>query len=84
VLLVDEATAALDAKTSKSVVDSILAIEDITKVVITHKLDESELSKYDSIIVLKNGNVVEEGSFDNLIEDKKYFYSLYNVNRDVA
>ncbi|MBR6307251.1 MAG: ABC transporter ATP-binding protein [Lachnospiraceae bacterium] len=84
VLLVDEATAALDAKTSKSVVDSILAIEDITKVVITHKLDESELSKYDSIIVLKNGNVVEEGNFDNLIEDKKYFYSLYNVNKDVA
>ncbi len=84
VLLVDEATAALDAKTSKSVVDSILALKDITKVVITHKLDESELSKYDSIIVLKNGNIVEEGSFDTLIDDKKYFYSLYNVNKEAA
>ena len=84
VLLVDEATAALDAKTSRSVIDSILSIKDITKVVITHKLDESELSRYDSIIVLKDGNIVEEGGFDSLIDNKEYFYSLYNVSKEIA
>lgn len=84
VLLVDEATAALDAETSKNVIDSILAIEDVTKIVITHKMDEQELSRYDEIIVLKNGRIVEQGAFENLLGNKNYFYSLYHVNKEAS
>ena len=84
VLLVDEATAALDAETSKNVINSILAIEDVTKIVITHKMDEQELSRYDEIIVLKNGRVVEQGAFENLLGNKNYFYSLYHVNKETS
>jgi len=81
VLLVDEATAALDAQTAYQVANSILDIRDLTKIVITHSLDEKILKRYDGIIVLKAGQVVEKGNFDGLMEKKEYFYSLYTISQ---
>lgn len=78
-LLVDEATAALDAETSNKVINAILKLKDMTRIVITHDLDEASLKQYDSIITLKNGRIVENGNFDKLINDKGYFYSLFTV-----
>lgn len=80
-LLVDEATAALDAATAYQVTSAILGLEDMTAVVVTHTLDESLLGQYDRIFALKNGRIVEEGSFDELIEKKGYFYSLFTVSQ---
>ena len=79
ILVLDEATSSLDNETAYNIEKSILAINDLTCLVITHKLNEDILNKYDSIIVLKEGKVVENGSFYELIEKKQYFYSLYNV-----
>lgn len=79
ILVADEATASLDAKTAYEVIDAILDMDELTRVVVTHQLDETVLRRYDEIIVMKNGEIAEMGSFDALIEDKKYFYSLYNV-----
>ena len=45
VLLADEATAALDAETAKTVTDSILRQEGLTRVVVTHRLEPSALSR---------------------------------------
>lgn len=81
VLLVDEATAALDAATAFAVTNSILDIEDVTRIVVTHRLEETLLNKYDQIIVLKDGVVREQGSFKELMERKEYFYSLYTVSQ---
>lgn len=81
VLLVDEATAALDAETAFRVSSAILDLDCITCIVVTHALDATLLSKYDSIITLKNGEITEQGSFDELIEKKGYFYSLYTVSQ---
>lgn len=81
VLLVDEATAALDAETAYSVSTSILKIKDLTRIVVTHGLEEGLLKQYDEILVLKNGSIYEAGTFDDLIEKKDYFYSLYNVTK---
>lgn len=81
ILLVDEATAALDAETAFRVSSAILALYGITCIVVTHNLDAALLSKYDSIITLKNGKVAESGRFDELIEKKGYFYSLYTVSQ---
>jgi len=78
-LLVDEATAALDQVTSQRVVNAILGLRDMTKIIITHDLDSGSLKQYDSIIALKNGKIVENGKFDNLMENKGYFYSLYTA-----
>lgn len=81
VLLVDEATAALDPQTAYQVSSSILALNDITRIVVTHALDENLLSQYDCILALKNGNIVESGNFTELIAQKGYFYSLYTVSQ---
>ena len=81
VLLVDEATAALDAETAFRVSSALLALDGITCIVVTHNLDATLLSKYDSIITLKNGKIAESGRFDELIEKKGYFYSLFTVSQ---
>jgi len=81
VLLVDEATAALDAQTAYQVSDSILNLEGITRIVVTHALDESLLRRYDCILTLKNGTITESGEFDELMDKKGYFYSLYTVSQ---
>ena len=81
VLLVDEATAALDARTAAYVSNAILDLQGLTRIVITHALDESLLRRYDCILTLKNGSVTESGSFDGLMEKKGYFYSLFTVSQ---
>ena len=77
VLLADEATAALDAETARTVTDSILNLKGLTRVVVTHRLEPSALSRYDGIIVMKNGRVSEQGSFNGLMEAKNQFYALF-------
>ena len=79
VLLMDEATSALDAETSKLVLDQILSLEELTRIVITHSLKKEELKKFDEILVMKNGEIVEQGNYDELITKKDYFYSLCNI-----
>ena len=81
VLLVDEATAALDAETAFHVSDSILDLEGLTRIVVTHTLDAPLMKRYDRILALKNGSLVEEGTFDELMEKKGYFYSLFTVSQ---
>ncbi len=79
VLLVDEATAALDTHTAAQVTNAILGLDGITRIVVTHALDEALLKQYDCILTLKNGNIAESGSFDDLMSNKGYFYSLFTV-----
>ncbi len=79
IMVADEATASLDAKTAYEVIDAILEMNDLTRIIVTHQLEEALLSRYDEIIVMKNGIIEEQGSFYELLEKKKYFYSLYNV-----
>jgi len=81
VLLVDEATAALDAETAYQVSGAILGLKNVTSIVVTHSLDEGLLKQYDGIITLKNGSIVESGTFDELIEEKGYFYSLFTISQ---
>ena len=81
IMILDEATAALDNMTAYEIEDTILNISSQTAIVITHKLNEKTLKQYDEIIVLKDGTVVENGSFFELMNNKKYFYSLYNMQK---
>lgn len=81
VLLVDEATAALDAETAYRISDSILALQGLTRIVVTHALEENLMKRYDCILALKNGRLVEQGTFDDLMGQKGYFYSLFTVSQ---
>ncbi len=79
VLLVDEATAALDKETAYRVSKSILELEGLTRIVVTHSLEESLMRRYDGIQVLNHGRIVESGRFDQLMAQKGLFYSLFTV-----
>ena len=81
VLLVDEATAALDAQTAFQVSNAILDLNGLTRIVVTHTLDENLLKRYDCVLTLKNGSIAESGSFEELMEKKGYFYSLFTVSQ---
>jgi len=81
VLLVDEATAALDAQTAFQVSHAILDLNDLTRIVVTHALDENLLKRYDCVLTLKNGCITESGKFDELMQKKGYFYALFTVSQ---
>ncbi|MBE7003126.1 MAG: ABC transporter ATP-binding protein [Ruminococcaceae bacterium] len=80
VLLVDEATSALDNETAQHVASAILDLDTLTRIVVTHRLDEALLRRYDGILMLKNGAVCEQGRFDELMAQKGQFYALYTVS----
>lgn len=81
VLLVDEATAALDKQTAYQIATTFLRLKNMTRIVVTHSLDEELLKQYDCIIALKNGAIVESGNFNELTDKKGYFYSLYTISQ---
>ncbi len=81
VLFVDEATSALDNETGQKIIETILSLKDVTRIVVTHRLEAAELRKFDTILVLKSGKLIESGKFDELIEAKGFFYSLFKLNR---
>ena len=80
VLLLDEATAALDNQTAYAITDSMLHLDGLTRLVVTHRLEAGLLEQYDGIFVLKDGTLREQGRFADLMEQKGYFYSLYTVS----
>lgn len=82
IIAIDEATSNLDNETAYSIEESILNIKDLTALIITHKYNSSLLKKYDGIVCVKNGEIVESGSFDELINRKGYFYNLFSIQND--
>ena len=81
VLLADEATAALDAQTAWQVSNDILDLAGITRIVVTHSLEEGLLRRYDGILVLKDGRAEEFGTFDELMANRGYFHALFTVSQ---
>lgn len=79
ILLVDEATSSLDKETAFNLSKVILELDGITRVVVTHMMEEPLLIQYDKIFVMKDGKIVENGSFVELMESKGYFYSLFTI-----
>lgn len=82
ILILDESTSALDNETAYNLESSLLSLDDLTLIVVTHKLIKNILVNYDEIIVMKDGVVIEKGTFDHLISQKGYFYSLYYIQSD--
>ena len=80
ILLLDEATSSLDNKVTTEIENSILEIQDLTVLVVTHKLNKSMLKKYNRILFMKNGVIVEDGYFDNLMDRKGEFYKLAELS----
>ena len=75
ILILDEATSALDSSTEKLVQKSITKMtQDKTTIVIAHRL--STIQNADRIIVLKSGEIIEEGTHESLIKNNGYYSQL--------
>lgn len=74
ILILDEATSAIDVRTEKIVQQALdRASEGRTTIVIAHRL--STIKKADKILVLRKGQVMEEGTHHTLLEDEEGIYS---------
>ncbi len=73
ILIFDEATSALDNLTQKQVSESLDAMK-CTRIVIAHRL--STIRQCDRIIVLDRGRIIEDGTYDELIENNGFFADL--------
>lgn len=80
ILLLDEATSSLDNQVTTEIENSILDIQDLTALVVTHKLNETILKKYDRILFMKDGVIVEDGSFSDLMVRRGEFYKLFELS----
>ena len=80
ILLLDEATSSLDNQVTAEIENSILEIQDLTALVVTHKLNDLILKKYDRILFMKDGDIVEDGSFDELMDRKGEFYKMFQFS----
>ena len=73
ILIFDEATSALDNKTQKQVSEALDRLK-CTRIVIAHRL--STIRNCDRILVMDNGAIIEEGTYDQLIEKNGHFAEL--------
>ena len=80
ILLLDEATSSLDNQVTTEIESSILDIEKLTALVVTHKLNENILKRYDRILFMKSGVIVEDGSFGDLMDKRGEFYKLFELS----
>lgn len=78
ILMFDEATSALDNITQKQVSEALDLLKS-TRIVIAHRL--STIRHCDRIIVLENGKITEDGSYDELIQKGGYFAELVERQR---
>lgn len=73
ILILDEATSSLDNITQQKLIHSLEKL-DCTKIVVAHRL--STLQLCEKIIMLNNGEIIEEGTYKSLIEKKGVFYEF--------
>lgn len=78
-IAMDESTSSLDIVTAKEIEHTIDSLDGVLRLVITHNLNENFLKNCDKIFVVKNGKIVENGTFDELIERRKLFYSMLEL-----
>jgi len=77
ILILDEATSALDSESEKLIQDALQKLmKGRTSIVIAHRL--STIAKLDRIIVMKDGEIIEDGSHDALIKQKGQYAKLWN------
>ncbi|EGT59328.1 hypothetical protein CAEBREN_32747 [Caenorhabditis brenneri] len=81
ILLLDEATSALDSESEKLVQSSLDNVsKSLTTIIVAHRL--STIVHANSIAVLANGKVVEQGTHCELLAKKGHYYQMLNNHRD--
>lgn len=76
IIILDEATSAMDNITEKEVMKNILKrLKNKTIIIIAHRLET--IKEVDKIFLLKNGKILEQGTFNELLQENTYFKELY-------
>ena len=79
-IILDEATSALDNITEKKVMTNIMQnSKDKTLIIIAHRLET--IKNVDKILVLSSGEIIEKGTYQELLNNKNYFYNLVNSKK---
>ena len=73
ILILDEGTSAVDMQTAYDIENRLLKIKDLTIITITHHLRKELLEKYDEIICMDNGKIIEKGTFNELASNNSIF-----------
>lgn len=78
-VILDEATSAMDNLTEENVMKSVMQkMEDKTVIAIAHRLNS--IAGFDRIILFREGKIVGQGTFEELLRTDSYFMDLYNAN----
>ena len=76
-VILDEATSNIDTRSEKLITDAFdLMMQEKTSIVIAHRL--STIEKADTIIVMKDGTIIETGNHQSLMKKQGFYYSLYS------
>ncbi|MBS1476971.1 MAG: ABC transporter ATP-binding protein, partial [Acholeplasmatales bacterium] len=76
ILILDEATSNIDTETEVLIQESLQRMKSIgTMIVVAHRL--STIQHADKIICLSHGEIIEEGTHQELLKKKGYYYKLY-------
>ena len=80
ILILDEATSSVDTRTEKLIQEAMDELmKDRTSFIIAHRL--STLRNADKIIVIDDGHIIEQGSHEELLEQKGYYYNTLNTQK---
>ena len=78
-VVLDEATSAMDNLTEENVMKSVMKkMKDKTVIAIAHRLNS--IAGFDRIILFREGKIVGQGTFEELLHTDSYFKELYNAN----
>ncbi|MBR5504049.1 MAG: ABC transporter ATP-binding protein [Methanobrevibacter sp.] len=80
ILVLDEATSSVDTRTEKIIQEAMdQLMEDRTSFIIAHRL--STVRDADKIIVIEDGHIIEQGTHEELLEQKGYYYNTLNTQK---
>ncbi|MEG0329752.1 MAG: ABC transporter ATP-binding protein [Longicatena sp.] len=78
IVILDEATSSIDAESEKAIQHAMTKLlENRTSFVVTHRL--STIVDADVIVVLQHGVIIEQGTHQELLANKGYYYELYST-----
>lgn len=76
IFILDEATASIDTETEQLIQEAVdYLLKDRTSFIIAHRL--STIRQADVILVVQDGDIIEQGTHEELMESKGHYYELY-------